>query len=1100
MPFLKIHLLGGLNLYLDGRPLTGFKSRKAEALIAYLACQPRPFPRQALAAFFWQESEPAQAAANLRKLLTDIRRHLADFLLVDRSTVAFNTASDYWLDVQAFLAGVESVSATPSTETTAADLYQGDFLAGFYLRDSHAFDEWAALERERLHLTAVSVLEALATGCLHQRRYARGVSYATRLLAIDPLHEEAHRLLMRLLARDGRRSAALAQFADCQRTLARELGVTPQPETTAVATRIRRALPQPVHFPTHFTPFVGREQELAQISRLLDDDNTRLLTLQGLGGVGKTRLALQVAADLITDFEHGVYFLGLAGIRPEFLLSTLNSLLRVPAANKPPRQQLLDFLRPKHCLLVLDNLEDALPEKQLLADMLQAAPQVQLLSTSRERLDLPQEQIVLVKGLDFPATAVSLSEALTYDAVQLFLKQAQRARPHFALTPDNLKAVLRLCRLLEGLPLGLDLAAAATRAFSPAQVATQIQQDLDFLSSRARDVPARHRSLRAVFDQSWRLLTPAEKESFSQLTVFCQGFTAQAARAVAGLTSATLQTLLDKSLLRQVTSHRYEMHELVRQFAAAQLAAAGQDEATRQRHADYFCRYVQAQETSLAGQNVRAGLEALGQELENIHAAWQWSAAHRRLEALAGAAPGLARYYLYQGPFQEGIILLQQAVAHLAPPGPPPEPAIPALIQLHLGVSHLQNRLGSPDEAVAAAKSALSLAANKLDPADEVAANLQIGLAAWHKSEHRAAQAQLARTLGLAQTHGLKRLQGDIQTSLGIVNYFLGDFDTAVACYEAALALHRECSNRPGEGRTLHNLGIIFHHRDDIPRAEAHYRQGLDIAQEVNDQQRVAAGYLALSNLYVAQGDFDRAQAQVAQALAIRHHMGDRQGEWDQIYRAHILQQIGDFAAARQAFEATAAAMQTQADTRKEAWALAGLALLHFQTGAWATAVAHCDRAWHLAQTQDPYLEGAILTTRGHCLVALNRLPEAEAAYRRLFSLRQGWGEQNRACEALVGLAHVAWQHGRAAEAATMLEPVLAYLAQKPPGGLEDPGHFWWTGYQILHAAGDGRAPDFLQQAQRFLQTRAQSLADPAARRRYLYGIPPHRALMEAAG
>lgn len=429
MAALSIELLGGLVVKVYGRALTTFKSRKTEALLVYLACNARPIGRDELAAFLWDDSDPAQAQANLRKTLSDLRQHLDEFLRIDRHTIALNLAGDVWLDVAGFEALTNTKADRPASFEHAIELYKGDFLAGFFLRDGYAFDEWAALERERLRLTAVTTLEALAAHSLHHRQYARGIRHATRLLGMDPLHEASHRLLMRLLARSGQRSAALAQYANCQQILEAELGVAPQPETTAVYQRIRHAPPQPIHFPTHFTPFIGRQHELVQISQLLDQPHTRLLTLQGLGGVGKTRLALQAAADLSSDYEHGVFFLALAGTPPDFFQATLNSLLGVPATAQPPRQQLLDFLRPKQCLLVLDNFEHLQVHTAVLTDILRAAPHVQLLVTSRERLNAPTEQVLELHGLDWPGHDAAPEAALAYDAVQLFVKQAQRAHP-----------------------------------------------------------------------------------------------------------------------------------------------------------------------------------------------------------------------------------------------------------------------------------------------------------------------------------------------------------------------------------------------------------------------------------------------------------------------------------------------------------------------------------------------------------------------------------------------------------------------------------------------------------------------------------------------
>jgi predicted ATPase len=260
----------------------------------------------------------------------------------------------------------------------------------------------------------------------------------------------------------------------------------PQPETTAVYQRLRHAPTQPAHFPTHFTPFIGRQAELSQISQLLGHPATRLLTLYGPEGVGKTRLALQATTDLTSDYEHGVFLLSLAQTPADLFLATVNKLLGVSATAQPPRQQLLDFLRPRQCLLIVDGFDGLHGATAVLTDILRAAPYVQLLVTARERLNLPPEVALELRGLHWPDTAVTPTPADNYDAIQLFVQQARRTYPDFTLTRENAADVIHICRLVAGRPGDIERAAAVSHAFSPAQIAAQIEQNPAFLSRRVR--------------------------------------------------------------------------------------------------------------------------------------------------------------------------------------------------------------------------------------------------------------------------------------------------------------------------------------------------------------------------------------------------------------------------------------------------------------------------------------------------------------------------------------------------------------------------------------------------------------------------------------
>jgi predicted ATPase len=348
--------------------------------------------------------------------------------------------------------------------------------------------------------------------------------------------------------------------------------------------------------------FVNRAREIAEITQRLNDANCRLLTLVGPGGIGKTRLAMRVAANCVDQFDDSVYFTPLQPLdSPEFILSTIIDVVSPQSRSGSDfKHQLLQYLREKALLLVLDNFEHLLDGAELLTEILEAAPNVKLLVTSREALNLQGEWRYSVQGLEYPeTTAAEPWEA--YSAVQLFVERARQVRGEPSLVDEH-AAVVRVCRLVEGMPLALELAAGWTKILPTDEIASEIQRNLDFLSTSLRDVPQRHQSITAVFEQTWGRLTAEERRVFSALSVFSGGFSREAAEALAGVSMRVLSDLVDKSLLTREPDGRYQIHELLRQYAQAQLESTPAETLRiRNLHAAYYARFLDERNTDLNG-------------------------------------------------------------------------------------------------------------------------------------------------------------------------------------------------------------------------------------------------------------------------------------------------------------------------------------------------------------------------------------------------------------------------------------------------------------------------------------------------------------------
>ena len=628
MPRLSISLIGSFRATLDGEPVTNFATVKVQALLAYLSVEAdRAHSREALATLLWPKQPRKKGRQSLRQALYRLRQALDDhdavapqeasaqdgspFLLFDRRTIQFNANSDHWLDMAAFISLDEACQQHrhrhPGTclpclkrmETMVA-LYQGEFLEQLTAADSRLFEEWVLLRREWLHRQAMEALVCLAHW--HERRgeLDQARTYAHRQVEMEPWREEAHRQLMQLLAREGQRSAALAQYQACHTALAEELGIEPTQETTRLYEKIKASTshrPLPLNrqtslrprkgaLPPSPTPFVGRETELAELAELLANPDCRLITLIGTGGVGKTRLALQAAANQIGSFAHGVAFVPLTSVcSVDLLISTIADALDFSfGQQQEPEQQLLNYLREKELLLVLDGMERILEGADLLAKILHRAPGVLLLTTSQERLKLREEWVRDVQGLAYPqrretddkaseCTSSDVQEEPTehsalYSALQLFQQHACRVHQRFSLSEPETRHVARICQLVEGLPLGIELAAAWAGVRSCKEIAEEIERNLDFLSTTLRNIPDRQRSIRATFEHSWQLLSQDEKDLLAQLSVFRGGFGREAALRVTGASLSILLALIDKSLVRRVAPDRYDMQGRLTQFAA----------------------------------------------------------------------------------------------------------------------------------------------------------------------------------------------------------------------------------------------------------------------------------------------------------------------------------------------------------------------------------------------------------------------------------------------------------------------------------------------------------------------------------------------------
>ena len=770
------------------------------------------------------------------------------------------------------------------------------------------FSSWLKQRRGELGVTQVALAEH--------------ISYAlTTVQKIESGERRPSSQVIQLLAEYFRVPAdERAAFTSFARGGTASIADITAPDATGMRTPWRNAHVRRTNVPAVLTSLIGRKQEQAAARDALLQPNVRLLTLTGPPGIGKTRLALKIASDLGQHFEDGVFWVELAAVvDPELVLATVARALGVKqAAGSPPEELLLDYVRERKMLLLLDNFEQVLDAATSVVQLMQASPWLKVLVTSREALHVRGERRLAVPPLALPDLApfawagpahgrqvvnpLPRADVLrSYPAIQLFVERAQTVSSAFEVTPENASDIAAICIELDGVPLAIELAAGRAAHFSLSAMRAALRHRLTLLTGGARDLPARHQTLRSAIAWSYGLLDPAEQTTFRALGVFATAPTLEAVHAVGSSTRAKdmLLALVDKNLVRlddpdgDRPAARFSMSPAIQEYALDRLIASGAEDAVRRRHAEYYLAFAEEAEAHLTGAAQEFWLKRLEQEHDNLRAALQWAALHAGLPGatatsvaeadismaelglrLAGA---LWPFWDVAGYWSEGREQLATALAFPIPPVPA-ERWQRLRADALAGAASLAQEQGDNAETVALSRESLALRRNIGDKQGIASTLNTLASVAFDEGDYAQAGVLFEESLAIRRELGDRRAIASSLNNLGLIAREQGAYDAAGVLYAESLALRREVGDAGGIAIALNNLADLACLQHDYARAHALNTEGLAIKRQLGNKRGIAVSLGNLGFVAHEQGDFAQAGALYRESLAIRVELGEKLG------------------------------------------------------------------------------------------------------------------------------------------------------------------------------------------------------------------------------
>ena len=905
-----------------------FPARKTTALFCYLMRhRTLSHRRETLATLLWGDKPQKKARQSLATAIWHLRKSLplADLLLVTPTEIEVNPQKSCWLDVEAFAEKASRSKIKALSE--AAALYHGPFLPMFY-------DDWVLAERYRLQTMFVEVLGQAAQHYHLAKEYDRAIQLALRLIEHEPLTEIGYEIAIRSYAATGRMPAALAQYTLLKKLLKEELDAEPSSQLQTLVNRLNeRPEKEADRLPAATTRFFGRQQELIDLVTATRESDGQIFTIIGPGGVGKTRLAIELAHRLKTDFAGGVYFVSAASAHnAEELARHIGDDLTIETNHTGSLWEEIahDLATRPPLLLILDNLEQITSDISPLGDLVKKLPQLKIIATSRQRVPLQASQHFQLKGLVEPESEQA--------ATELFVNRARRVNQQFKPSTTDMAAIQEISLLVEGLPLAIELAAAWVNVLTPAEIAAELKKNLAVLKTNTADLEARHRSLHSVFEQSWESLNPREQAALAKLAYFANGFTRAAAQQVADASLMLLASLADRSLISLDVSGRYVMHSYVQSFARHKLRQHRWQAAVRRHHARFFASLCAELGSKLDSADQHTALNTIDRELGNIRLAWDWAVRQADFELLDPLIEACHQFFIRRTRHRDGTALFSKAIRRFSRSNR--DASVKCMLQLRSYRGQMFFYLG--DYQAAAAD--LNWVVNHKAAEPELSAHAHLSLAAIAISRSRVREAIDGGQKALGAFAAIADEAGQMRAHnlLGVAHMEAEEWDNAVVHLQKGIRLARANKDTYRLSGLLNNLGLTWLRQDQLIRAETPFREALSLMEASQQKHGLAFIYGNLGYIAYQKGHIHTAVEKLATAVQLHEEDGNLRGEAQtQMNLGLALMEAGELPAAEKALQRSLDLSQQLGLSWTEAYAQKGTGTLLSRQGYYPAALEH---------------------------------------------------------------------------------------------------------------------------------------------------------------